>query len=146
MKRFVLTLFALTVLVLCAGCIGGRNSGLPKGAVGFVTKEFADPKDPEDGYMAIEYNGRTYLPYGTVKSSLKDSELGACIGYIIQDGVPDENLRVYLLADDPDANWLIEKNVKGFMDQPTFLRAADTAGKDIEIPDFVEGLGYDYWE
>lgn len=146
MKRLVVILTALLILASSAGCFGEREQELQDGSVGFETRKFINPADPEDGYMAIEYNGRTYLPYGTVKTALRDRDLGACLGYIVQDGVPDENLRVYLLADDPDANWLVEKNVKGFMDQPVFLRAADTAGKDIEIPDFVGSLGYDYWE
>lgn len=32
------------------------------------------------------------------------------------------------------------------MEQVRFLRKADTIGKDIEIPDFIDDLGYEIWK
>ena len=31
------------------------------------------------------------------------------------------------------------------MNQPTFLRAVDTQGKDIVIPYYIDPLGYEFW-
>ena len=31
------------------------------------------------------------------------------------------------------------------MNQPDFYRAIDTKGKDIDIPDCIQSLNYDYW-
>ena len=32
------------------------------------------------------------------------------------------------------------------MNQPYFFRAIDTAGKDMEIPAYIETLGYEFWQ
>ena len=31
------------------------------------------------------------------------------------------------------------------MNQPTFYRATDTKGVAVEIPDYIDSLGYEFW-
>ena len=32
------------------------------------------------------------------------------------------------------------------MNQPVFLRALDTKGAEIDIPSYIDSLGYEFWE
>lgn len=54
--------------------------------------------------------------------------------------------RIYTLSGDPERNFLLDydESVK-LMNQPTFLRAVDTQGKDIVIPYYIDPLGYEFW-
>lgn len=36
--------------------------------------------------------------------------------------------------------------VDGIMNQPDFWRAIDTRGMVIDTPDYIDSLGYSYWE
>ena len=63
----------------------------------------------------------------------------------MQDGEERMDDRVFPLSADPERNYLVVITVNGFMDQPIFYRALDTAGKDIETPAFVQSLDYGIW-
>lgn len=59
----------------------------------------------------------------------------------------DRDRRLYTLAEDPEHHFLMEYYVgDSFMNQPYFFRAIDTAGKDMEIPAYIETLGYEFWQ
>ena len=146
LKALTITLIAfILILTLLTGC-SRIDYSLPEDPIEFHTGTFVDPNDPDDAYQSIEYNGRTYIPYGTLKGHITGKDVGACLGYIVQDGVKDENARIYLLAEDPDANYLMDYYVGGIMDQPMFYRALDTTGQPIHTPSFIDDLGYEYWK
>ena len=137
---------ATVMLLILAGCGRRIDYSLPENPIEFHTGTFANPADPGDTYQSIEYNGRTYIGYGILKSSINGGDVGKCLGYIIQDGVKMDDMRVFLLNADPDANYLVRFAVGGFMDQPNFFRAIDTRGKMIGTPGYIESLDYLFWK
>ena len=129
-----------------AGCGRRIDYELPENPIEFHTGTFANPADLDDTYQSIEYNGRTYIGYGTLKGTIGGGDVGKCLGYIVQDGVKSLDIRIFLLNADPDANFLVQIFTDGFMNQPLFFRALDTRGKAIGIPEYVESLDYPYWK
>ena len=105
-----------------------------------------NPADPDDTCQSIEYDGRTYIWYGTLKSRIDGNDVGKCLGYIVQDGTIMKDSRIFLLNADPDANYLVRLSTEGFMDQPDFFRALDSRGKTISTPQFIERVGHSSWE
>ncbi len=144
MKQLLSLLLAALLLLGLAGCGTPVNYDLPEEPIEFHTVEFTNPDDPEDGYLAIEYKGRCYIPYGT--GSVGGKDLGPCLGYIVQEGEQREDDRIFPLTADPAENYLAERSVGGFMDQPIFYRATDTRGRDVDTPCFIESLEYEYWK
>ena len=144
MKRLLSLLLAAALLLALAGCGTPINYELPEEPTEFRTAEFVNPDDPEDGCLAIEYNGRTYVPYGT--GSVGGKDVGPCLGYIVQDGEVRNGDRIFPLTTDPDGNYLAELTYQGFMDQPIFYRAVDTRGRDIDTPRFIDSLDYEFWK
>ena len=146
MKKCCALLLAAALLFGLAGC-SGIAPALPEQPTEFSGETFVNPSDPEDTYLSIDYNGRTYIGYGTLKGTLRKDDVGECLGYVVhQDGVKMEDERICLLQADPDANYLVRLFAGGFMDQPDFFRAVDTAGKEIPTPAFIDDLGYDFWK
>ena len=143
MKRLLSMLLAAALLLGLAGCGTPVNYDLPEEPIEFHTADFVNPDDPEDGYLTIEYQGRTYVPYGT--GSVGGKDVGACLGYIVQDGEVREGDRIFPLTADPDRNDLAELTYRGFMDQPIFYRAMDTRGQAIDTPKFISSLEYAFW-
>ena len=144
MKKIPLIILPLLCLTLCCGC--GIDKDLPADPTAFQTGSFTNPADPEDGYLSIEYNGRVYIPYGTLRTRLTGRDVGPCLGYTVQDGEPQTDVRIFLLNADPEANFLLRMAVNGIMEQPDFFRATDTAGKNVPEPDCIESLHYAFWE
>lgn len=101
-KRALLAVLLLS-LVLASGCDWPVGRGWPElgeAALVFVTFDFDNPDDPEDGYRAFSYNGRVYIPYGNLKGRIPKSEAAACLGCINQDGVRMRDVRIYSLVSD----------------------------------------------
>ena len=146
MKKYRITAAVLLTFLILAGCGRRINYSLPAEPLEFELGTFSNPADKDDTYGSIEYNGRTYILYGTLKGFIRKENVGECLGYIVQDGEKLEDERVFLLNDDPDANYLVCFFVNGFMDQPDFFRDVDTAGSDILTPSYIQSLEYDYWE
>ena len=136
----------MAFLLFLAGCGQRIDFELPEKPIEFHTGTFVNPADPDDTYMSIEYNGRTYIGYGTLKSRIDGDDVGKCLGYIVQDGMIMKDSRIFLLNADPDANYLVRFSIGGFMEQPDFFRALDSRGKAIVTPECIESLGYPYWE
>lgn len=145
MKKTISILLIVSLLAVLAGCGRQMVPALPENAAEFILGDYVNPMDTEDGYTAISYNGRIYAYYGTVSRSLRAADLGPCLGYTVQDGERQDD-RICLLAADPEANYLVRIPVDGFMDQPDFFRALDTAGKAIDTPDYIKSLDYSIWE
>ncbi len=102
--------------------------------------------DNEDtGYKTIEYNDKAYIMYGRIKSNgiFRDVSYayGDCLGYIED----DKSNRVYVLANQPIDEWLIEYYVDGIMEQPVVLREISAKGNN-SIPDSIESFDYEYWK
>ena len=155
MKR---SLTAGCALILClsvlTGCAQKPLPDLPDDAAAFDMGTFCDSEHDDALFGTIEYSGRTYIPYGTVNNRYEQDSADSCIGYIIQNAhsssVTDPantDRRIYTLSVDPEHNFLMDfDDTVKLMDQPVFFRAADTKGKSIAIPDYIEPLGYAFWE
>ena len=133
-------------MLILAGCGKRIDYELPVKPIEFHTGTFVNPADSDDTYQSIEYNGRTYIGYGTLKHSIDGDDVGACLGYIVQDGVIMKDVRVFLLNADPDANYLVRFSTGGIMDPPDFFRALDSKGKTINTPPYIDPLDYTYWK
>ena len=146
-KAAVLGLLAAVITVFLAGCGGPRYPELPADAAAFEMGAYIDEADDDAGYGVIEYEGRTYMPYGTICRTVQAKDVAACIGYIVQDGEPLPDTRIYTLAGDPAHHYLMEYYVgTTLMNQPIFWRATDTWGQEIPTPAYIDGLDYGYWQ
>ncbi|MBR4162713.1 MAG: hypothetical protein IKR11_04260 [Solobacterium sp.] len=151
-------LTATCIVMICiftlTGCIKKSLPGLPDNAIAFEMETFQDKKHDDALFGTIEYNGRVYIPYGTINNHYNQSHIASCIGYIIQDeqssSVVDPNntdRRIYTLSNDPEHNFLMEYDASTkLMNQPGFFRAMDTKGKSIFIPNYIDTLEYEFWE
>lgn len=155
MKKYlsVLGMAAVCLLMLC-GCQGSSLPKLPKNPIAFEMGQFDDLEHDHMLFGTIEYKGRTYIGYGTVNWLYKNSCAQSCIGYIIQDensssvtDLTNTDTRVYTISGDTDHNFLMvyDDTVK-LMNQPDFWRAVDTNGAEIEVPEYIDSLGYEFWE
>lgn len=149
-KKLALTLLLGLLLV---GCGQRIYPEMPDDAIAFKMGEYTDERDDNALYGTIEYEGRTYMPYGTLGGRIGEKDIDKCIGYIIQDknssSIVDKNdtdTRVYTLADDPAHNYLMDYYIGDtLMNQPDFWRAVDTKEKEIDIPEYIDSLEYPYW-
>lgn len=148
MKNRIAAAFCIAsaLLPVLAGCGKRIDYELPEKPMEFHTGTFVNPADPDDSYLSIQYNGRTYIGYGTLNGSIDGTDVGKCLGYIIQDGTIMKKVRVFPLNADPDANYLVRIFTDTFMNQPFFFRALDTKGKTIDTPPYIDKLDYHYWE
>ena len=136
----------MAFLLFLAGCGQRIDFELPEKPIEFHTGTFVNPADPDDACQSIEYDGRTYIWYGTLTGKIDGNDVGKCLGYLVQDGAVMKDSRIFLLNADPDANYLVRFSIGGFMDQPDFFRALDSKGKTISTPPYIESLGSSYWK
>ncbi len=145
MKKIIIGI-VIAVLVAVGGVVYLRSTkpdySLPESAQPIKQFEYEDPDNKDDGYMAVMYNDRTYLPYGTLKNTIKKKDIANCIGYLND----DKNVRLFLLNGDEDQNYIMEVFTNGFMDQPVFYRAIDTRDRKTDSFTFIDSLNYDYWK
>lgn len=153
-KRICIVLSACFVLAL-AGCGKVNYPDFADDVIGFQMGEYIDVNDDDASYGTIEYEGRLYIGYGTIGNgkSLHRDDIDQCVGYVIMNqnsssytDLNDRDTRIYTLQDDPDHNYLME-HYEGtdLMNPPSFWRAVDTKGQEIDTPDYIESLGYLYW-
>lgn len=119
MKKKLVTL-GLIMGLLLVGC-GSAFLDLPDNAEGFKAGSIEDKNG--DGYATIEYDGNTYVPFGTLKGTISRKDVDECIGYIIMDeeisSIPDsdnKDTRLYTLKDDPDHIFIMDYYVNGEME------------------------------
>lgn len=155
MKKIVAAICVI-IICLCAitGCMKKSLPELPTEAVEFNMGTFHDREHDDALFGSIEYLGRTYIAYGTINNKFRWSYVDSCIGYIIQNANsssvidPDNtNRRIYTLSEDSEHNFLMEfdDSIK-VMNQLNFYRAIDTNGNNIDIPSYIDPLGYEFWE
>ena len=144
MRKKAIFLFTILTTLIISWC--GKDLKLVDNPIEFNTSTFINPSNEEDTYSAIEYKGKTYIFYWTLEWTMKNSEISECIWYIVQDWVKIEDTLVCLLNQDMQNNYLAEIDTVGFMSQPVFLRAIDTAWKDIPTPKFIDSLDYEFWQ
>lgn len=152
MKNRLLVIGIIIVLVLTIVFTRTKYLDLKENAISFTMGEYKSDID-DTVYGSLNYNNRTYIPYGTLKGQIKTKDIKTCIGYIVQDensssttNLNDKDTRVYTLANDKDENFLMVYYVgESLMNQPDFYRALDTKDKNIEIPNFIDKEDYEYW-
>lgn len=154
-KKIIVSAMFITILLL-SSCGKENYPDLPDNAIAFKMSSYEDKEHDDELFFTIEYNGRTYLPYGVINNKFTRNDIDKCIGYIVQDenvsSVPDranKNWRIYTLVNDTDNNFLMDNDVESvdLMPPPKmFYRAIDTKGKNIEIPACMDDLEYPYWE
>ena len=145
------------VIIFClsamSSCTKKPLPDLSSDAAAFEMGTFIDKEHDNASFGTIEYNGRTYIMYGTINNRYRQSYIESCIGYIIQDehssSVTDLNhtdRRIYTLSEDPEHNFLMEFDASiKLMNQPSFFRAIDTNGQKIDFPKYIDPLGYEFW-
>lgn len=69
-KRGSIAAAILALILAVSGCGQAKYDYSQLGNLKFESLEFANPLDDEDTYMAIEYEEKLYVPYGTLKKSL----------------------------------------------------------------------------
>lgn len=144
MKKSALA-YVLPIMLL-AGC-GSNVYDLPSDSCAFDQFVFNNPAESGDTYMAFEYGGRVYVPYGTLANKLGKKDIDKCLGYMNNEyDSEDKNSRILSLKENPGKEYLVECYIDGFMDQPLFYRAVDTMGMDISTPDYIEDLEYSFWK
>lgn len=141
LKRSILIVAICIGLVLNAGCQKQSLAYLPSNPIVFQSGTYVNPADAQDEYMLINYNGRSYVPYGTLKSTIRAKDITRCLGYI--DGSAD--CLICTLSVDPNEDFLVMISEGAVMDQPLFYRAIDTTGQQITVPTYIADLGYDIW-
>ena len=155
MKKIITAIFAIIIcLFTMTGCMEKSLPDLPKDAIEFDMGTFHDSEHDDALFGSIEYSGRVYIPYGTINNRYNQSYIDSCIGYIIQNEHsssvidPDNtNRRIYTLSGDSEQNFLMDfDDTIKLMNQPTFFRALDTKGVEIDIPSCIDSLGYEFWE
>ncbi len=146
MRKYRFLPFVFALLFALSGCGRSIWPDLPADPIAFSMGEYIDEADDDAAYGVIEYEGRTYMPYGTIGKALHAKDIAVCVGYLVQDGVSDTDTRVYTLADDPAHNYLMDYYIgTTLMNQPVFWRAVDTRGQEIPTPAFIQSLEYGYW-
>lgn len=147
MRRKTSILVVSTLVLSLCGCGKTKYPELPNDAIAFDMGEYIDEEDDDAAYGTIEYEGRIYMPYGTLGKTLHEKDIDACVGYLVQDGEKDTDRRVYTLVDDPEHNYLMDYYVAvDLMNQPAFWRAIDTKGKEIDTPEFISSSDDLYWK
>jgi hypothetical protein len=130
------------VCVLVGGCGNSVNLDIPEDAIGISDRNgntYVNPNDREDSYSYVEIDGVIYIPYGTQGKTITNKEVGSCIAY----SEADSNDRFYEVVGNDD--FIASYYVDGEMEQFDFWRSVDTIGQEIEVPDFMDDLGYEIW-
>jgi len=146
MKKAVCGLLILILTMALSACGNQPYPELPENPIRFELGAYSTKKNNGSGYRTIEYQGRTYIPYGTVGKPMSVKDIDTCLGYTIRDGQELVDTRVYTLMSDHEHNFLMQFNATGIMEEPYFFRATDTQGKDIFIPKFIDSFRYSYWK
>jgi hypothetical protein len=127
---------------MLSGCGNLVDYGIPNDAVAISDRNgntYLNPNDSEDSYSYVEIDEVKYIPYGTQGKRITSKEVGSCIAY----SEADTNDRFYEVIGSND--FVANYYVGGVMEQFDFWRSADTIGKEIAVPNFIDSLGYKIW-
>lgn len=148
MKKHTLTRTAIAVvLMLCVcllcACAKPIEYGIMNDSIALSPERFGtyvNQNDPEDTYRSVTIKDRVYLPFGVQGKTLSGEMIGECIAF----DRSDNNIRYYRVIGSDD--FIAEYLVNSVMEPFYILRAEDTIGKSIEIPDFISSQDYDIWK
>jgi len=145
-KVSIVPVMLMCILLVSCGKNYYDDCALPSNPIVFEQATFYNPNNDKDAYVSIEYNGRVYIPYGTLQGAMGQKyAVKECVGYIKNDADKnDTQVRVYVLYNTDD--YLMVYITGGIMNQPDFYRAIDTIDKDIETPSYIDKLDDDYWK
>lgn len=139
----MITAAVLLGAVMLSGCTTKKNMGnknnnfdLPVNA-----QKFTQIYDDDIGEMTITVYDRTYTYFGDLKDQNADYSIRECLGYVDN----SESTRLYTLADEPDDNYIMMKNLNSLTGYTVFYRANDTIHKDIFTPSYIKSLGFECW-
>ena len=135
MQKTISMVSAVTLLTTALCLTACRIPDLPDDPI--VFSKCTVQNTPDDSYIGIEWDGRTYVMYGALKNGVK---YGECLGYI--EG--DENDRIYTVEECPAEQYLINFYVHGEMEQAVVLRELGTKGSSA--PDIADAYGYEIWK
>jgi hypothetical protein len=130
------------ICVIFSGCGSFVNYDIADDAIAISDGNkniYVNQNDREDTYCTVEIDGVVYIPYGTQGKTITNKEVGSCIAY----DETDSNERYYEVNGNKD--FIARYYVVGEMEQFDFWRSADTIGKEIDVPDFIDNLGYEIW-
>ncbi len=139
-----ITLIALLAVVTVNIKTDSGTYTLPSDSIVFTEEEFINPNNPDDKYAQITFNGREYISYGKLKLRKTEAVLGQCVGYIDRGYENDTQVRILVLSETEDL--IVRYPLGNIGDQPIFFRARDTVKRDIEIPEYIQSLGYEFWD
>ncbi|MBR6414268.1 MAG: hypothetical protein IKS21_06635 [Oscillospiraceae bacterium] len=142
---FVVIVVALS-LILCGCNKQSTNLELPENPIKFVTYSYC-PEDSDHGYRAFDYNGRTYIHFAEHNGAFKKDIGSNCLGLIVQEGVEYDDELVIQLKEFENNDILMIYFPYGLMDPPYFLRAIDTQGQVLKLPDYIDQDSIDdFWK
>jgi hypothetical protein len=133
---------ALGVYAILGGCGNSVDYDIPADAIavsGMNENTYLNPNDSDDSYGYVEIDGVIYIPFGTQGKTITSKEVGSCIAY----SETDSNERFFEVNGNDD--FIASYYVGGEMEQFSFLRSIDTIGEKIDVPDFIDNLGYEIW-
>ena len=81
MKKSIFTILIVIAAIALTSCGKSIDYELPADAAAFNTGTFINPDNKDDTYQSIEYGGRTYIPYGTLKKGIDSDDTGRCLEY-----------------------------------------------------------------
>jgi hypothetical protein len=130
------------VCIILGGCGNSVNYDISEDAIAISDRNentYVNPNDNDDSYSYVEINGVKYIPYGTQGKKITNEEVGVCIAY----NEEDSKDRFYEVNGNNDfiANYYVDSE----MEQFDFWRNADTIGEKIDVPDFIDDMGYEIW-
>ncbi len=138
MNKKILALI-LSGAFLMSGCsLMNRTPApdLPAGAPSFTQESSAM------GEAVINYNGREYAFFGTLKNSMSNDSLRECIGYVGD----DENERIYTLMEDTFDNYImvnfIDASIKLLVDRINSAVEVDISKSNKETVSFGAWVRY----
>lgn len=139
--------FIIYCLLTVYGCGGfGLNETLPQDPIKFEEANYTNPNDKEDGYAAILFQNRMYLPYGLFRDEIPLEKITDCVDYVVQKDKTDKTVEIFFIEDDTEHQYLIRYVTGTYRESPWIWRALDSKGKEIQTYDFIDPLGYAIWE
>ena len=148
MKKSAMVLL-LICLILTAGCARGGSDvlELPGEPEVFEMGSYPNPDKAGDMYDAVRRGDKVYVSFGTVNNEQMDVKvIECCLGYIAGGDRTDQKQRVFSLAEDKKEIYLMVYDIDQDISQALFFRRADTRGRKLETPGYIDAVDYDFWD
>ena len=145
MKRLVMVMMIGCLVVSC-GC--GPRSKSTEAGTAYMLEEYVNPDNENDVFMSIEYNEREYIPFGTTYEDVDDVDTDECIGYV-ENASDESDTNDKLYTSDDTEDYLMryyESEDDNTDEKPVFYRAVDTKGTEVETPEYIFDMEYEFWK